>query len=347
MNIPDRYKGVFFLFLSTIILSAASPVTAKLIILGKDNLENGHNPISFCNVLFAGNLIALITLALIHIKDRKQFKAVHLKRKNWVLILLSSLFAGFLTPTLYFFGLMYTNVINVVLISTMQIPMTLVSGWVFFRETPDFRVIIGAILTMAGVVAIVVLQNWLASPVTHVRLSSANTGPLYAFLASIPHAGELCVFFAVLSSTASTIIGFHAVERLPHGMFSVFRMMLGVVFFFFIASILFGWSHFADLFSGFLWKWMLFYGSVIVAFRIYLTSIGMKYATVAEVAISSSLIPVVSVFFAYLILGEVPGKAQIIGGSIILAGMFIALTGKLESYRKTRVLEKPSGFSGV
>lgn len=54
-----------------------------------------------------------------------------------------------------------------------------------------------------------------------------------------------------------------------------------------------------------------------------------------------------SIIFSYLILGEVPGISQIIGGSLILFGIYVALTGKLQAPEKTEVLEKPSGFSGV
>ncbi|WBV71517.1 EamA family transporter [Legionella pneumophila] len=115
-----RHKGILYLFLSSLIISAANPVIAKLITLGNEHLVNGRNPISFCNVLFAGNFIAVLTLILIHFRELKEFQPEHLTAKNWCLIFLAALFAGFLTPTLFFFGLMYTNVINVVLISNLQ-----------------------------------------------------------------------------------------------------------------------------------------------------------------------------------------------------------------------------------
>lgn len=345
--ISPRYKGILYLSLSAIILSAANPVIAKLIILGNEHLVNGRNPISFCNVLFAGNLVALLTLILIHFKDLKNFKPEHLTGKNWFLLSLAALFAGFLTPTLFFFGLMYANVINVILISNLQIPMTLLAGWIFFGEIPNARVTIGAFLSTSGIFTIVFLQYWLAVSVNHAPTPGIKTGLLYAFFSSVPYAGEICVFWAVISSTASTIIGFHALRRLPGYVFGILRMVLGVIFFFFIAIILFGWNHFSDLFTPFLWKWMLFYGSVIVALRYHFDMLGTKYGSVAEAAISSSLVPLISIIFTYLILGEVPGISQIIGGGLILFGIYVALTGKLKSLKQSKVLEKPSGFSGV
>lgn len=342
-----RHKGILYLFLSSLIISAANPVIAKLITLGNEHLVNGRNPISFCNVLFAGNFIAVLTLILIHFRELKEFQPEHLTAKNWCLIFLAALFAGFLTPTLFFFGLMYTNVINVVLISNLQIPMTLLAGWIFLGEVPNIRVTTGAFLATLGVFAIVILQYWLGGAGALTPNPEMKTGPLFIFLSSIPRSGEICIFLAVVSSTASTIIGFHALRRLPHYLFSILKMLLGLVLFFFIVISMFGWHHFADLFSPFLWEWMLFYGSVIIALRYYFSMLGMKHAKVAEVAISSSIIPLMSIIFSYLILGEVPGISQIIGGSLILFGIYVALTGKLQAPEKTEILEKPSGFSGV
>ncbi|HAT1882142.1 TPA: DMT family transporter [Legionella pneumophila] len=342
-----RHRGILYLFLSSLIISAANPVIAKLIALGNEHLVNGRNPISFCNVLFAGNLIAVLTLILIHFRELKGLQPEHLIVKNWCLIFLAALFAGFLTPTLYFLGLMYTNVINVVLISNLQIPMTLLAGWVFLGEVPNIRVTIGAFLATLGVFAIVFLQYWLGVSGNPTPNPEMKTAPLYVLLSSVPRSGEICIFLAVVSSTASTIIGFHALRRLPHYLFSILKMLLGLVLFFFIVIFMFGWHHFADLFSPFLWEWMLFYGSVIIALRYYFSMLGMKHAKVAEVAISSSIIPLMSIVFSYLILGDVPGISQIIGGSLILFGIYIALTGKLQAPEKTKVLEKPSGFSGV
>lgn len=347
MSIPLKYKGIIFILLSNLILSAGSPVTAKLINIGSHHLENGRNPISFCNVLFAGNLIALFTLLLIHQSQLRTFTIKKMTISRWLLVFAGGIVSGVLTPTFYFFGIMFANVINVILISTLEIPITLFFGWIFFNESPSARMLISALLTMLGIILIVLLQSFMHQALPAGSLAAIPSGPLYSLLASYSYSGEVCILLAVIATSSSTVISYHTVRVVPAGIFTIFRMAIGVVFFFFIVVVLYGVKHFADLFSPFLWKWMLFYGSIIVAIRIYLNFVGVQYAKVAEVAIGAAIVPVASVFFAYLILGVIPGYAQIIGGSIILAGIILALSDKLEKPKVSPVLEKPPAFSGV
>lgn len=130
--------------------------------------------------------------------------------------------------------------------------MTLLAGWIFLGEVPNIRVTTGAFLATLGVFAIVILQYWLGGAGALTPNPGMKTGPLFIFLSSIPRSGEICIFLAVVSSTASTIIGFHALRRLPHYLFSILKMLLGLVLFFFIVISMFGWHHFADLFPIFM-----------------------------------------------------------------------------------------------
>ncbi|QDP73553.1 EamA family transporter [Legionella israelensis] len=325
---PSRFKGLLFLFLSSIIISASSPVIAKLIEIGNDYLVNGRNPISFCNVLFAGSLIACLTLSLLYHKDIKAIRVEKLTAQNWVIILSTAFISGCLSPTLYFFGIKYANIINVILISTLYTPLQLLAGWIFLNEKPNRLMLTAAALTTLGVVLMIFLQYWWIS-LPPSAVWDMDNGPLHAFLISIPYVGELCVFIAVFLRTISSLINFQAVNVLSVGIFNTFSMFFGIIFFFSITVALFGWEHFADLFSPFLWQWMLVYGGIVVALSIYFKFLGIRYANMAEVAISQSIYPVASIFFAYIILGTIPGKAQLIGGSIIFIGIGLALKSKI------------------
>ncbi|KTD01904.1 DMT family transporter [Legionella feeleii] len=312
MAVTARTKGIIYIAISYIIFSADEAVIAKLIQLGQNHTIHGHNPISFCNLLFAGSLIGAITLFILQYKNFKAFNFRKLTTIEWLWILVSALLMGFFTPTFFFFGIMYTNVINVILLSTLQPPLTLFAGWLCFREKPTIRLVIASAITMSGCAAIVLLQQWLSIK-----------KPVY--LSSTPHLGEIYVILGVVSSSLSTLISFHAIKVLPGGIFNTLRMGLGAVFFFFIAVMMFGWSHFADLFSPFLWKWMLLYGNVIVALGMLFNDLGMQRIKVVDDVIAGSFVPVSSIFFSYLILGIVPGIAQLIGGIIILTGIILAV----------------------
>ncbi len=284
-------------------------------------------------------------MSIISYRDIRYFNVKEITARQSLFILLAALSSGFLTPTLYFIGIKYANVINAVLISTLQIPLTLFSGWVFFREKPKFNLLVGSLLTVIGVASIILLQNFEnASIITYQKSSGMINKSLFSI---VPFLGETCILFAVISSTFSTLIGFHAINILPIKIFNIFRMFVGTIIFFSIVLLMFGWSHFADLFSPFLWKWMLFYGVVIVALNIYFYCQAIKYAKLPEITISSSLVPLSSIFFSFFILGVLPGKAQLIGGSLILIGMMIGLIGKLKQSKETNILEKPAEFSGI
>lgn len=350
MNTQNKYKGMIYISLSALISSAATPVTAKLIQTGNEHLINGHNPISFCNVLFVGNLIALITLYLLYFKENRSFKMKSISRRNWFWMTLSAFTSGVLTPTLYFLGIMNTDVVNVVIISTFQIPLTLFFGWLFLNEKPLPKVLIGSLFTLIGLITIAVLQKWVFSSDTAPRVLTSATqtqGALNSFLKSHHYSGEICVLLAVLSSTISGLIGFHTSKIIPLGILNLFRMGLGVVFFFYIALAMFGWGHFSDIFSEFLWGWMLIYGGIIVAFNTYFKFLGLKYAKIDEISISSTLIPIFSLFFSYQIMNNLPNKSQLIGTILIIIGLFIGLIGKLESTKKSKIPDKPPCYPGI
>lgn len=328
MEITSRSKGIIFITLSYIIVSADEPVIAKLIELGNNHPIHGRNPISFCNVLFAGSLIGAITLFLIQYKNFKAFPFKKLNNVNWLWIFASALFTGFLTPTLFFLGIMYTDVINVILLSTLEAPITLFAGWLIFSEKLTIKLILASFITISGSIIIVLIQQWIATPekpITHI-----NKGPLYELLASTPHSGEICVFLGVISSVISTLIIFHAIKTLPGGILNTLSMGLGAICFFITVLILFGWSHFADIFSPFLWEWMLVYGNVIVALGTIFNYLGLRSIKIVDDVIAASLIPLSGILFSYLILGVRPNIAQMLGGCIIFTGIVLAMREQIK-----------------
>ncbi|MEL6928308.1 MAG: EamA family transporter, partial [Cyanobacteria bacterium J06600_6] len=58
----NKIPGRVYLLVAIAIFAASSSVGSKLSGIGKEHLIDGRNPISFCNVLFIGNLCALLVL---------------------------------------------------------------------------------------------------------------------------------------------------------------------------------------------------------------------------------------------------------------------------------------------
>lgn len=82
-----------------------------------------------------------------------------------------------------------------------------------------------------------------------------------------------------------------------------------------------------DVLSPFLWQWMLVYSTVIVVIGQSLWNKGFRISSIATVSIIGSFAPIVGILAAYLILGEVPTRAQYIGGVVILVGLFLGQVG--------------------
>ena len=82
------------------IFGAANAVTPKLTELGAQNLVDGRNPISFCNVLFVGNLCALVFLSLIYYRQWRIPLLRSIPLKNWLVMAVVAVLGAVVVPTL-------------------------------------------------------------------------------------------------------------------------------------------------------------------------------------------------------------------------------------------------------
>ena len=87
----NKIPGRAYLLVGVMIFGVANSVTRKLTEIGANNLIDGRNPISFCNVLFVGNLCALIALIGFYYPQLKPTTFRSLSSKNWSYLLLVAL----------------------------------------------------------------------------------------------------------------------------------------------------------------------------------------------------------------------------------------------------------------
>ena len=58
----SKGKGLIFVWIAIFIFASANSIVLLLFDVGLNNPVHGRNPISFCNVLFAGNIVACVTM---------------------------------------------------------------------------------------------------------------------------------------------------------------------------------------------------------------------------------------------------------------------------------------------
>ncbi|RMG10542.1 MAG: EamA family transporter, partial [Cyanobacteria bacterium J055] len=143
----QRIPGRTYLLLAILIFAASNSVVRKLTELGAQNPIDGRNPISFCNVLFVGNLCALIVLFLVYRQQCTLDNLRSIPRKTWVGLTVISLLSGALAPSLVFMALDLTSVNNVVLIGRIEPPLILALSILLLGDRVNFWVIAGAIVS--------------------------------------------------------------------------------------------------------------------------------------------------------------------------------------------------------
>ena len=341
-NFIAGFPGKIYLWIAVLIFGAANAITRQLTELGNQNLVDGRNPISSCNVLFAGNICALLLLIAIY---RRQLTISNFKQisgQNWLTMGVVAILSGAVAPGLIFEALSRTMVTNVVLIGRIETPLALVLSILFLRAKVDIWTITGAIVSLLGVFITVVLQGLWENMMNSNNFISVGVG-------------EIMTAVAALALAIATIGSQAKLQQIPLGIFSVFRTAIATLFFFAAAIYFFGAEHFMDVFSPFLWQWMLIYAAVIVVLGQLAWFTGLKNSTPSDVSLVSSFTPVAGILAAYLILGEAPSLAQYVGGSIVLIGIFLNQVGiqrqiKLETENPEEVLlesiDKP-GFKGM
>jgi drug/metabolite transporter (DMT)-like permease len=339
-----RIPGHIYLWLAIPIFGSSSAITRKITDIGAQHLVNGHNPISYCNVLFVGNLCALFVLIAIH---RKQWHRNTLKQisvQEWIGLVVVAILAGALAPGLIFQALSITPVTNVLLLGRLEPPLTLALSIWLLQDRLNRWEVLGSIVAFTGVVLTIVLQPTMSKML-----------PVAGFQVG---AGELMAVSGAICLSIATIVAKKHLAHVPLGIHNTVRTGLGTIVYFCLAVWMYGFDHFMDVLSPFLWQWMLFYSLVIVVIGQSLWNQGFRISSIATASLIGSFAPIVGILAAYLILGEVPTRAQYIGGAVILLGLFLgkvgitARTDRLKSIGVSSMeieqeLEGRMGFKGI
>lgn len=307
-----QISGKLYLFLAIFIFGAANAITRQLTDLGAQYPIDGRNPISFCNVLFVGNVCALGLLGAIYQHQWRVRFFKQLDWKQWLALLAIAILGAAIAPTLVFTALSITTVNNVILVGRIELPLILALSVLLLREKINAWVVAGALVSLIGV-ALTVLLN---TPDQAQATPAMGIGK-----------GELLTAIAAICLAVSTIISKVSLRQVPLGLFSGFRMLVGTIVFFAATMVLYSPEHFMDVSAPIVWQWMLIYSAVIVVGGQLCWFNGLKQSTASEVSLASAFNPIAGILAAYFILGELPTGAQYIGGGVIVVGIILNQIG--------------------
>ncbi|MEO1126063.1 MAG: DMT family transporter [Cyanobacteria bacterium J06639_16] len=286
-------------------LSASRPALIGFLIARGSELSGGIiQPISFCNILFVGNLCAALVVGFWFgfgniVSDLKA-----LKPKALIGLFLNGCLATLLSA-LIFIGLQYTSVTNAVLLGRLGPVLFALVGALLLGKQIKRLEWFGFSLIGVGVVAI-------ALKTSNFQI---NRGDFLILLSTVVFAVSALVnkLMVAKAATLSSVV------------FS--RNLLSSVIFFFIAMQLFGPEHFGDAFSGKLWILMSIYALIVIVFAQLLWYASVDNLDSRTVGRLTVLSPIFGVTYAFLLNGERPSGIQVVTLIIVIIGVLVASLG--------------------
>ncbi|MEP3232974.1 MAG: DMT family transporter [Hyphomicrobiales bacterium] len=309
-NTVSKGKGLIFVWIAIFIFASANSIVLLLFDVGAANPIHGRNPVSFCNVLFAGNIVACVTMYIFYRKQWTKEALAKLTSGDWWSLIILAIITGALVPSLMFLALTNSSVTNTILVGRIEPIFLIILSMVVLKEKADVWPTIGAAIAFLGVAFTFYLE-------------SGGTGFSFG-------KGEMQAAGAAVLTAISTIVAKVRLKNIPLGIFTVIRTGLGAIIFLGVTIYLLGLEHFIDLGSPLLWQLMLIYGAVIVVGGQYFWFVGIKSANTGDVSVASSFTPIAGVAFAFLLLGEEPSNAVLIGGGVIVLGILVGQIGNFK-----------------
>ena len=251
-------------------------------------------------VIFARMAIALLFVLLFF---PKVFQNLDIRKNDIKYLSLMALFE----PCFYFIfeaeALVNTTASQAGMITALLPVMVAVGAWFWIGEKINRRIIIGGLLAFGGAV-------WLS---LGGEASNYAPNPLY---------GNVMEFLAMVMAVGYTLTLKHLSKRFKPLFLTAFQALVGSLFF--LPFLLLPSTVLPETFPLFPSLAVLYLG-VAVSFGAYgLYNYGVSTIPASEASLFINLIPVFAVLLAYLLLDEQLGWSEILGGAVILFGVFVA-----------------------
>lgn len=233
-------------------------------------------------------------------KNRAEFKKI--TNKDWYFLLFSGFFLG-LHFLLWFGSLKLTTVASSTIILTLQPIVSLLGGFLLFKE----RTTTSALVTMGIAIVGAVMIGW------------GDFG-----LSQQAILGDLLSFFSVIAVVVYLLIGQTIVKKVSHWIYS-FSV-------FFIAAVVLSIYNLVTFtpFTGYIaQEWGIFLLLAIVpTISHVINNWLLSYVNATTISMSILGEPVGSTILAYFLLQERLVAGQIAGGLLVLVGVFLFMMQK-------------------
>lgn len=249
--------------------------------------------ISMYRMIFATILIAPFVL-----KYKNEFK--QLSKKDWISLSVAGLFLA-MHFAFWFTSLEMTTVASSTLILALQPIVAMIAAFLFYKETVGFPTVVATVISFIGILIV----SWGDFSIEDLTTLAGNLLSL------------LCVFAIV----AYLMIGQRAIKKLTHWIYSF--IVFGFAAVFLIIYNLLTEDNLIHYSSS---EWILFILLAIfpsiahVIFNYLLTMVNPT-----TVSISVLLEPIGASLLAVIILGEHLTLVQVIGGTVVLIGVYLYL----------------------
>ena len=301
----DRIDPRLLVVFSRATMALGTPIIAFLIVHGPSLSGGIMMPISFCNVLFVGNMSAALVVA-VGFGLRRIFGEIwnlspHYKLRLFLMgasssVLSALIFLALETAT--------TTVANALLLGRVGPVLYAVAGAYMIRHPIKKAEWLGFAIIGVGVVATVVGGNGFF----------VTEGDIY-ILAS-------CVFYAITNMLSRGLLKECSLSTMVFA-----RNFVSGAVFFVIALLLFNPMHFADALSGELWIIMSIYALVVVVSSQFTWYSAISRLEPSSVAKWTVMAPAIGIAYAFVINGEQPTSTQLIALAIVSIGIVVTSIG--------------------
>lgn len=317
-----QFSGILLVWGAVLTYAASNSIIALLTEVGENNPIDGKNPISFCNILFVGNLVALVALLGIFGRSWTRRNLAALRPGDWIGLTFSAALASAVAPGLYFYAIEHTAVTNVVLVGRVEPVLILVLSVFVLGERLNTWALAGALVALAGAGLVVLRQG---------------DGAEFAL-----GRGELAALGASTAFTLSTVFSRRYLKHVALGVFMIYRTALGTVFFVIAGLYIFGLDHFQHLFAPIVWQYVAIYGAVVAVGGTLLWNLGLKHSRSGDISLATSFSPVAGVFFAVVLVGDPVTPELVAGGAVVVLGIAIGQFGERIANQARGLWTQPS-----